>query len=220
MSKQVYYWNSADTKDHIHKRIENAISKQLLSCYNIKINDKLFDNIKIGDIILSYEPKYHKTTRKLYDGYCISCMNSRNDGMQAFTYVFEIIQKPIKLTTYLDEEIYGFENIYNTWITNNNLDQNILDHNNIEKYKEYCKDYYSKKNKKYIFPIKLLYKLETPISTNKKFAKVNQYFYKYPVIKGFDKLVNCGCNTPFICNKTTCIYNYISNSKSKSNSKN
>ena len=123
MSKQVYYWNSADTKDHIHKRIENAISKQLLSCYNIKINDKLFDNIKIGDIILSYEPKYHKTTRKLYDGYCISCMNSRNDGMQAFTYVFEIIQKPIKLTQKREKDYLVNKKIINE---NKNIPENLM----------------------------------------------------------------------------------------------
>jgi hypothetical protein len=36
----------------------------VLTCYNIDILDKLFNKVMKNDLILAYEPKVHKKTKK------------------------------------------------------------------------------------------------------------------------------------------------------------
>jgi len=103
-NRKVFYWNCADDRDHTHKRIEWAIEYGYLTCINIDIKEKLFDKVSISDVILAYEPKCHKKSKTLYDGFCISCKEQKNDGKQAFTYAFEVISKPIKLSSYNEEK--------------------------------------------------------------------------------------------------------------------
>ena len=206
--RKVFYWNCADNRDHTHKRIEWAIENGYLVCINITIKDKLFNKVMKNDLILAYEPKVHKKNKKQYDGYCISCKEEKHDGLQAFTYAFEIIDSPIKLTTLEEERKIGFNIICGSWIKDN-LPNTLTIDDQKKDYENYCKDYYSKNNKKYVFPVKLLGKLQNIISTSKSNVKLSKYYYERPMVKGFNEIFHCGCNNLVGCNNVTCIYNYL-----------
>jgi hypothetical protein len=53
----MFYWNTNDTSDHIHKRIEWSIANNHLICMNIFIDDNIIQSINTDTIILAYEPK-------------------------------------------------------------------------------------------------------------------------------------------------------------------
>jgi hypothetical protein len=196
----VYYWNCADDRNHTHQRIETAIKNEVLTCYNIKITKTLFNIIKKNDIILVYEPKVHKKSKTLYDGYCINCNEDKLDGRQAFTHAFKIIKPPVKLSSFNEEQILGFNITCGIW----NEDETLED------YKSYCNDYYGKGNFKYIFKVKLLGKLTKSIST---LIRDDKYYYNRPMVKGFNKVFCCGCNNLLECNNSLCIYNYLNKDK-------
>jgi hypothetical protein len=174
----LFYWNTADDKDHTHKRIEWAIENGMLVCINIHIQDKLLGKVKPGDIILAYEPKYHKISNyeNGNDGYCMSCKFARHDGMQAFTSAFLINDIPIKITNEIEYE--QCNNIFRNWFS---LDKHNTD---LTSAKEYIKKYLSCNNNIYIYPCKHLGKLKQIISTN--IASNNTYKYYGSVRKGFN----------------------------------
>ena len=91
-SINVFYWNNADNKNHTHKRIEWAIENGYLISINITIETKLFNMVKKDDVILTYEPKYHKISKfeNGNDGYCMECITECNNGLQAFTNAFTL----------------------------------------------------------------------------------------------------------------------------------
>ena len=205
--KKVFYWNCADDRDHTHKRIEWAIENGMLVCINIKISEKLISKVAIGDIILAYEPKEHKVSKKQYDGFCISCKNKKNNGKQAFTAIFQVINSPI-IWQDSQTEFSSNINIISMW---SNPDKIITDKDKVE-YKKYSNHYYAQKHKKYIFHVKYLGYLENPISTSSKKLN-NGYYYSYPIIKGFNEIYNCGCNNLLNCNNNLCIYYHLNTDK-------
>jgi hypothetical protein len=207
-TRNIFYWNCADDRDHTHKRIEWAIENGMLVCINIKILDTLFSKVNIGDIILAYEPKEHKISKKQYDGFCISCKNKKTDGRQAFTNVFQITNQPIKWINF-QEEFTANINIIGSWI---NPAKKIND-NDIIEYKKYSQHYYSQKNIKYIFPVKFICKLDKPISTSSKLLTNELYYYNKPIVKGFNEIFTCGCNNISKCNNNLCIHYHIHNDK-------
>jgi hypothetical protein len=81
---------------------------------NISISDKTLSNIKIGDIVLAYEPKNHKISKDENgkDGYCCICPKSRNDGRQAFIAAFKIVNKPFVIKSMVE---YGTSNYVDNW---------------------------------------------------------------------------------------------------------
>jgi hypothetical protein len=194
MSRQLYYWNTADDVNHTHQRIEWSIKHGYLVCINIHISNNLFSKIKIGDVILTYEPKHHKKNKIKFDGFCVTCGSESHNGKQAFTAIFKIISQPIKLTN-LEDELKFCYNLKN--------DCNIKQWNNTEYYDyiDYCIDYYSTNKEKYVFNVKFIDYLHQSISTNKK---TNGYYTK-PVIKGFDKIYTCGCKDISTCKNINCI---------------
>lgn len=196
-----FYWNSADDKNHTHQRIEWAIENNYLVMINIKINDKLFSSIKQNDIILAYEPKNHKKSKDEQgrDGYCMSCNYTKIDGQQAFTVIFQVSNNPIILNSLEDEETILNVNLMNNWNTN----QNKKHLTNIETYKTHFKTYYQKM-KKYIIPVKLIKHFENPITTKKNIT--TGYRYEKPIVKGFNKLYDCGCCFNNLnCRNSNCI---------------
>lgn len=208
-SQNVFYWNSADTRDHKHQRIEWSIANGYLVSINIKITDKLFNKVKTGDIILAYEPKGHKVSISKYDGYCIDCSHTRTDGHQAFTYAFEINDKPIKLTHFEQEKKLNLDIIYNSWTKqyNSMKDSNCEDIKH--EYAKYCNDYYTiSKKYKYIFPIKLIKQFSKPITTK---SNSTTFYYNKSIIKGFDEIFSCGCIFNNKCSNIQCIYYHIHN---------
>lgn len=206
-SQKVFYWNCADDRNHSHKRIEWAIENGMLVCINIKISDKLISQVDIGDIILAYEPKEHKVSTKQYDGFCISCKNKKNNGKQAFTAIFKVINNPI-IWQDLQTEFSSNINIISIW---SNPDKIITDKDKVD-YEKYSNHYYAQKHKKYIFHVKYLGYLENTISTSSKKLN-NGYYYSYPVIKGFNKIYNCGCNNVLNCSNNLCIYYHLNTHK-------
>lgn len=179
VNKSVFYWNCADDKNYKHQRIEWAIQNGYLVCVNITIHNKLFNKVKIGDIILAYEPKYHRLSqfKNGDDGYCMSCNNTRNDGLQAFTTAFIITGDPKILENINDEQKYGV-NIFRNWYT-------TIKHCKDDSSKiEWLKQYYLT-NKIYIFPVKLWKYLDPIISTD-KCKKYPTMIYYGSIRKGFD----------------------------------
>jgi hypothetical protein len=201
INPNVFYWNTADDKDHTHKRIEWAIENGMLVCINIHIQDKLLANVKPGDIILAYEPKYHKISIKQFDGKCTTCKELRLDGKQAFTAAFSVVESPIIISNIKD--LYAFENKYKISLGDKYWSCEIQEKKD---YLKYCKDYYGLKNKTYIFPIKFISYLTESISTNKSNALANKFYYNYPLVKGFNELFCCGCKLFNTCLNKSCIY--------------
>ena len=189
----LYYWNTSDDINHTHKRIEWAIENKYLISANIKITKKLLDTLNKNDIILTYEPKYHKKSKFINgeDGYCMQCKITRNDGLQAFTNIFELQDKPIIINTIED---YNKYNLFRHWFSTINHCKN-----NDENMK-YLTTYFQNGFVIYLFPVKYISKIPKPISTNKKMQmqmKNNDnyensndtlLFYNGTVIKGFDKI--------------------------------
>lgn len=182
----VFYWNTADDKDHTHKRIEWAIEHGMLVCINIRIQDKLLSRVKPGDIVLAYEPKYHKISNDENgkDGRCMSCKFARHDGRQAMTDAFIMNAAPIKITTCAEYEKYSASasdsNIFRNWFS---LDKHNTD---ITAMNEYMKKYLSSGNQIYIFPCTYLGKLRNMISTNRDSGNIYKYYGS--VRRGFDML--------------------------------
>jgi hypothetical protein len=184
MSKQspnVFYWNTADDKKHTHKRIEWVQNNGYLVCINININEKLFNKVQIGDIILTYEPKHHKLSKHQNgeDGYCMTCKIQNTDGAQAFTHVFTVTDKPIIFRNLDDEYNYNSDICKNWYANEKHLETPIT-------YDSYFTEYYSKNKLKYAFPVTFIKKLTNPISTNKKEQDESKPMYYGPVLKGFD----------------------------------
>ena len=204
---KVFYWNSADDREHTHKRIELGIENEIITVYNIKIAEKLFKKVKENDYILVYEPKYHKKSKIKYDGYCIDCICEKNDGLQAFTHIFKIIKSPIKLSSYDEEANIGFNIIINTWKRKDASRQYTFQE--LEEYKYYCKDYYKTGNIKYIFPVQYISKFMNPIYTYSNKSIDNTYYYNKSIIKGFNEIFCCGCNDLENCKNNQCIYYHI-----------
>jgi len=163
--RNIFYWNCADDREHTHKRIEWAIENKNLICINIKINQSLFDKIKIGDIILAYEPKNHSKSKYINgeDGKCMSCKSTKYNGRQAFTTMF-IVNNECKIFNTLEQEtLYKHEtncNIMKNWYSNEKHLQSELDYNT------YYHSYYNNGSKKYIIPVKFHSYLKKSISTN------------------------------------------------------
>jgi len=198
-----FYWNSADDRDHTHQRIEWAIENKYLVMINIRIDKTLFSSIKENDIILAYEPKYHKISSHFQgtDGYCMSCNYTKTNGQQAFTTAFKVSGNPRILNSLEDEERIPNINLMNNWNTN----QNKKHLTNMNTYVKHFRKYYRKMNK-YIIPVKLIKILKTPITT-----KLNSKDYRYekPMIKGFNKLFDCGCFSNSNCENIHCIICHI-----------
>lgn len=175
----IYYWNCSDNRDHKHQRIEWSISNEYLICYNIRIDDKLFENISIGDIILAYEPKTHKISKynNGEDGFCIDCSNTRHDGRQAFTNAFICKSKPMKISNLESYELVRMI-LYRSWYSEN---KHCRDYSSD---KEYFTQYFKKNNFIYMIPIKWSGLLPYEISTNKKGDA--KYIYYGKIIRGFD----------------------------------
>lgn len=181
--QQVFYWNTADNKEHTHKRVEWARDNGYLVCININIAETLFNKVNIGDIILAYEPKHHKISKfeNGQDGFCMSCYTTQTQGLQSFTNAFIVTDKPAKITNLQDEANYNAD-IFQNWYDN---EKHLVDRCT---YNTYFTEYYAKNNVKYIFPVKFWKTLENPISTDKKTSAKNIPVYYGPVIKGFDKV--------------------------------
>lgn len=178
-TRNVFYWNSADDKEHTHQRIEWAIENGYLVCINIKIKDKLFSKVKVGDIILAYEPKYHKKSNfeNGEDGYCMSCKIMKNNGKQAFTEAFTIINEPILISSY-DNYLEYNDLIFRNWFSTDKHCKNIDMSNN------YFQTYFNHKKFIYIFPISHFGKLKKEIST---YIQGNsEYKYYGNIRKGFN----------------------------------
>jgi hypothetical protein len=178
-----FYWNTADDKDHTHKRIEWAITNNYLICINIQIHDNLFNSVSKGDIILTYEPKSHKISRfnNGQDGYCCTCKQTRNDGVQAFTNAFIVSGIPIKITNTTEYNEIRY-NIFRNWYTT------IKHCSNYDNDYEYFSKYFKTGGKIYLFPVIYSGKLQPIISTNQKISLSEmQLTYYGKVIKGFDK---------------------------------
>jgi hypothetical protein len=192
----MFYWNTADDKEHTHQRMEWAIEHGYMICINIKIDRKLLDCIKPGCIILTYEPKFHHKSKDLEgsDGYCMHCKYDRNDGKQAFTAAFRVISECL-IANNLDDEHELFDN----WLS----DSKHL--TNLETYNKYFTEYYNMGKKKYIIPVEFIRYLDNPISTN---SNTIGYYYNKPVVKGFNKLY-CGCDTIECTNMYNCITSHI-----------
>ena len=178
----MFYWNTSDTSDHIHKRIEWSIANNHLICMNIFIDDKIIQSINNDAIILAYEPKCHKISNTLSkegeDGFCMSCPKTRNDGKQSFTCAFRVTTKPRVITTF---EQYTSLNtfLFRSWFSD------VKHCKDISSDETYFKQYFDKGNKIYIFHVVFLGNLQIPISTNKN---TNQsYVYYGNVRKGFNK---------------------------------
>lgn len=179
LEHNVFYWNCADNKEHTHKRIEWAIENGYLICINITINDKLISMIKKNDIILAYEPKYHKISKfeNGDDGYCMHCITKRDDGLQAFTNAFTLIDNPIVLSTFNDYQKYNGQ-IFRNWYSTEKYCKNI------DSYNSYFQTYFNSKRKIYLFPIKYSGALEKIISTNPNSNSELKYYGN--IRKGFN----------------------------------
>lgn len=191
----VFYWNTADDREHTHKRIEWVQDNGYLVMMNIKIETNLFNLVKENDIIVAFEPKHHKKSKKINgtDGYCMSCSKNKHNGKQAFTYGFKVRKQPIIFNTFQDELIYekryGID-FYRQW---NSTDK----HNaSIETHISYLKNDYYTNNKKYIIPVDDLGELTNYISTNKKSKIYN--IYSGNVIKGFNMIYDDNIKTNII----------------------
>lgn len=181
MSRQLFYWNTADDVNHTHQRIEWSIENRYLVCIHINIAKKLLNSIKENDYVLSYEPKYHKISSRLNgdDGKCMSCKYESKNGLQAFTHLFQITGKIISLECLDDEKHLGFS-IFRNWLSNVN---HCKDEKEWVNY--FCK-YYKESKKLYIIPVSYIKKLDKPITTNKK--NISDLKYCGSVRKGFDKI--------------------------------
>jgi hypothetical protein len=192
--RNVFYWNSSDNKDHTHKRIEWAIENGYLICININITDKLFNMVKKDDVILAYEPKYHKISKydNGNDGYCMECITEHDDGLQAFTNAFTMIDNAIILNTFEEYEKYNsiiFRNWYST----------IKHCKDINSCNAYFKTYFHLKGKIYLFPVAYSGALKQIISTNTK----SNYELKYygNIRKGFNIINDIYLNRLILTNK-------------------
>lgn len=178
-SQNVFYWNSADTRDHKHQRIEWSIANGYLVSINIKITDKLFNKVKIGDIILAYEPKGHKTSQTTdgQDGFCMDCSQTRTDGRQAFTTLFTVSNTPSKITSITEYKSMQ-DILFRNWFSNikhcKDLDSDL----------EYFTKYFQNNNVIYLFPVNYNGVLPTEISTAKD--SYSSYIYYGSIIRGFD----------------------------------
>lgn len=174
----VFYWNCADDREHSHKRIEWSIENGMLVCINIKINEKLLNKVAIGDIILAYEPKEHKISKKLngQDGKCMSCSCSKNNGRQSFTHAFKLTKNVIVIKDFMTFQKYE---LFRNWFSLDKHNQDITCNY------EYFSKYFAINNMIYIFPVNYLGKLEHEITTNKESVR---HIYKYygQIRKGFD----------------------------------
>ena len=174
----VFYWNSADDREHSHQRIEWSIENGKLVCINIKISDKLLNKVKTGDIILAYEPKEHKISKMLngQDGKCMSCSYSKNNGRQSFTHAFKVTSNIIIIRDFITFQNYE---LFRNWFSLDKHNQNI------NCYNEYFSRYFSNNFIIYIFPTNYLGKLEHEITTNKDSDK-HKYKYYGQIRKGFN----------------------------------
>jgi hypothetical protein len=181
MSRQLYYWNTADDVNHTHQRIEWSIKHGYLVCIHINITKKILNSIKENDYILSYEPKYHKKSSFINgdDGKCMTCKYNSKNGLQAFTNLFQINGNVITLSSLDDEKHLGFS-IFRNWLSN---EKHCKDN---QEWKKYFCNYYQYSKKIYIIPVKYIKKLDVPITTNKKKDSNLKYFGS--VRKGFDKI--------------------------------
>lgn len=181
----VYYWNTADDRDHTHKRIEWVQNNGYLVMMNIKVESKLFNSIKVNDIIVAYEPKHHKTScdSNGKDGKCMSCEHGKHNGKQGFTHGFKVRKQPTIFKSFEDELVYEKRygvDFYRSWKSTDK-------HNaSIETHIDYSRNDYYKNNKKYIIPVDDLGPLTNFISTNKKSKSYE--IYSGSVIKGFNMI--------------------------------
>ena len=183
MCRQLFYWNTADNKNHTHQRIEWSQQNGYLVCIHINIPTYILDSIKVNDYILTYEPKYHKKSKYKNgdDGLCMSCNKNYNDGLQAFTNLFVVRDKVIVLNSIVDENNLNFT-IFRNWLCYEKHCKDIVEFN------KYFDEYYKGGENIYIIPIHFITKLNKPITVNH--YKNGCYTYYGSIRKGFDKITD------------------------------
>jgi hypothetical protein len=162
---------------------------------NIVIEDKLFNKVKINDLILAYEPKGHKISKfeNGNDGFCMTCKCNNFDGKQSFTNAFTIIDIPIMINSYEEYTKYN-ELIFRNWFAD------IKHCKDINSFNEYFITYFANEHKIiYLFPIKHSGKLIKEISTN--INSKNELKYYGNIRKGFNIFDDIYLNRLLLNNK-------------------